>query len=154
MAVEIPKTLCGGRKTENLIESTCFYLKISRVHVFNLKISRVNVFCLNFSRSCMFCDDNHSKLVPESTRPRGFSDLNDCRQPAQKSQKWRFTFRTKGIYFHYRFYSWRVKWYMWYIYWNKQQTPYNFTYLLIEFLYRIFFSTGHKTNRNIFPGTI
>ena len=24
MAVEIQKLLCGGRKTENLIESTCF----------------------------------------------------------------------------------------------------------------------------------
>ena len=50
--VEIHKSLCGGRKTENLIESTCFDLKISRVH--------------------MFCDDDRSKLVPVSTRPGGF----------------------------------------------------------------------------------
>ena len=34
MAVAIQKTLCGGRNTDNLIESTCFYLKISRVHMF------------------------------------------------------------------------------------------------------------------------
>ena len=30
----VQKLLCGGRKTENLIEPMCFYLKISRVHVF------------------------------------------------------------------------------------------------------------------------
>ena len=34
MAVDIQKTLSGGRNTDNLIKSTCFYLKISRVHVF------------------------------------------------------------------------------------------------------------------------
>ena len=34
MVVEKQKTLCGGRKTDNLIEHTCFYLKISQVHVF------------------------------------------------------------------------------------------------------------------------
>ena len=44
MAVEIQKTLCGDRNAENLIESacchqyliesTCFYLKFSRVHIF------------------------------------------------------------------------------------------------------------------------
>ena len=62
VAVEIQKTLCGDRNTENLIESTCFYLKISRVHV----------FCSNFSRIRMFCDDDHSRLVQESTRPEGF----------------------------------------------------------------------------------
>ena len=33
LAVEIQKSLCGGRKTENLIESTCFYLKTSLVNV-------------------------------------------------------------------------------------------------------------------------
>ena len=62
MAVEIQKTLCGGAKPENLTESTCFYLKFSRVYV----------FCSNFSRVRMFCDDDHLKLVPESTRPGGF----------------------------------------------------------------------------------
>ena len=58
MAVEIQKSLCGGKK-KNLIEPGCFYLKISRVHV----------FCSNFSQVCMFCNGDSSKLVPESTRP-------------------------------------------------------------------------------------
>ena len=49
VAVKIQKSLCGGRKTENLIESTCFYLKISRFHV----------FCSIFSRVHMFYNDNH-----------------------------------------------------------------------------------------------
>ena len=57
MAVEIQKTLLWGRKTENLIESTYFYLKSSQVHV----------FCSNFSRVRILCDDDRSKLVPEST---------------------------------------------------------------------------------------
>ena len=52
VAVYIQKLLLGGRK--KLIKSTCFYLKISQVHV----------FCSNFSRACMFYDDNHYKLVP------------------------------------------------------------------------------------------
>ena len=62
MAVGIHKTLCGGRNAGNLIEFTCFHLNISRVHV----------FCSNFSRIRKFCDDDHSKLVPESTWPGGF----------------------------------------------------------------------------------
>ena len=57
MAVEIQKSLCGGRKTENLIESASFHLKISQFHV----------FCSDFRQVHMFCNDNHSKLVPEST---------------------------------------------------------------------------------------
>ena len=57
MALEIQKILCGGRNIENLIESTCFYLKVIRVHV----------FCSNFIRDRMFCDDDCSELVPEST---------------------------------------------------------------------------------------
>ena len=65
MAVEIQKSLCGGRKTENLIEYTCFYLKSSRFHV----------FCSNLSRFHMFLDADNSKLLPES----GFSELNNCR---------------------------------------------------------------------------
>ena len=48
------KSLCLGRKKENLIEPKCFYLKISRVHV----------FCLNFSWVYMFCDGNCFKWVP------------------------------------------------------------------------------------------
>ena len=35
VAVEIRKSLCGGRKIENLIESACFQLKISRVRKLN-----------------------------------------------------------------------------------------------------------------------
>ena len=67
MAVEIQKSLCGGRKTENLIESASFHLKISQFHV----------FCSDFRQVHMFCNDNHSKLVPESTQPRGFYEMND-----------------------------------------------------------------------------
>ena len=63
MAVEIQKSLCGGRKIENLIESTCFHLKICQVHV----------FCSNFSRVRMFCDDDHLKLIPEYMQPGIFS---------------------------------------------------------------------------------
>ena len=55
MAVEIQKKLCGVRNTKNLIDFTCFHLKISQVNVF-----------WNFSRVCMFYDDNNSKLAPES----------------------------------------------------------------------------------------
>ena len=62
MAVEIKKSLCGGRKTDSLINSTYFYLKISQVHV----------FCSNSNRVGMFYNDNHLKLVPESMQPEGF----------------------------------------------------------------------------------
>ena len=34
----------GVRKTENLIESACFYLKISRFHMFCLYFSQVRMF--------------------------------------------------------------------------------------------------------------
>ena len=34
VAVEIQMSLCGDRKTDNLIEYTCFYLKVSQVHMF------------------------------------------------------------------------------------------------------------------------
>ena len=34
VVAEIQKTLCGKRKSENLIESTFFELKFSQVHVF------------------------------------------------------------------------------------------------------------------------
>ena len=61
MVVEIHKLLCRGGKTENLIESTNFGLKISRVHM----------FCSSFSQVHIFCDDNHSKLAPESIKTGG-----------------------------------------------------------------------------------
>ena len=70
MAVEIQKSLCGVRKTENLIESTCFYLKSSQFHAFYLKTSIFHVFCSNFNPVRMFYDEYHSRLAPESTRPR------------------------------------------------------------------------------------
>ena len=38
MEVEIQESLCEGIETDNLIESACFYLKISRVHMFYLSI--------------------------------------------------------------------------------------------------------------------
>ena len=61
VAVEIQKTRCGGRNTDNLIESTCFYLKMSLSHI----------FFSNFSRVCIFCNADNSKLVPESTQSGG-----------------------------------------------------------------------------------
>ena len=60
MGIEIQKTLFGGRNTENLIESACFYLKISRYHV----------LCLNYSQVHMFCDGDCLKLVTESMHSR------------------------------------------------------------------------------------
>ena len=62
LSIEIQKTHCGGRNIENLIESTCFYLNISQVHV----------FCLDFSKVRMFCGDDRSKLVPRSEKSTGF----------------------------------------------------------------------------------
>ena len=62
MAVWIQKTLCGGRNTENLIDSTCFYLNISQIHV----------FCSDISQVHMFCDDDRSKLVPGYEQSTGF----------------------------------------------------------------------------------
>ena len=72
VAVEIQKSLCGGIKVENLIDFTCLNLKIVDSTYFYLKLSRVHVFCSNCSRVGMFCDDDCSKLVPESTRPGVF----------------------------------------------------------------------------------
>ena len=69
MGVGIHNALCVSRNTDNLMESTYFYLKVSRV----------NVFSSNFSQVCMFCDDNRSKLVPAYMQPGGGSELNDCR---------------------------------------------------------------------------
>ena len=56
MALQMQKSICGGINIDNLINSTCLYQK-----------NWVQVFCLNFIRVHMFFDDNHSKLVPEST---------------------------------------------------------------------------------------
>ena len=56
MGVGIQKLLCVGRNTKNLVESTCFYLKVSQVNVSSSK----------FSQICMFFDDDGLKLVPES----------------------------------------------------------------------------------------
>ena len=58
MAVEIQKTLCGGINIENLIDSMCFDLKISRSHMFSSDFSPVRMFC---NYDCL-------KLEPESTR--------------------------------------------------------------------------------------
>ena len=62
MVVEIYSTLCGGINKENLIEATCFYLKMILFHM----------FCSSFSGVRMFCDEDRSKLVTESTQPRVF----------------------------------------------------------------------------------
>ena len=43
VAVEMQKSLCEDRKTENLSNSMCIKLKISRVHVFLSKVSQVHV---------------------------------------------------------------------------------------------------------------
>ena len=64
VAVEIQKTLCGGRNTYNFIKSTCFYIKISPVHM----------FVSNYSQVCIFCDDEHLKLVTESVQPVGVTN--------------------------------------------------------------------------------
>ena len=60
--VEIENTLCYSINTENLNESTCFYLKSSRVHICFSDFSCVHIFCVG---NCL-------KLVPESTRSRIF----------------------------------------------------------------------------------
>ena len=62
------KSLCGCIKTENLIESTCFHLKTSRVHV----------FCSNFSQVLMFCDDNIFEISTRVYAAREFSEFYDC----------------------------------------------------------------------------
>ena len=58
MTLQIQKTLCGGRNTDNLIYSTCFHLKTSQVYVFWGGGGG--------GRFCMFCDKNCLKLLPES----------------------------------------------------------------------------------------
>ena len=76
--------LCGGRNTESLFDSKCFYPNISQVHM----------FCSKLSWFCMFCDDYRSKSVKESTYSR-VSWVVNCRKPAQKTKKWRCNNRTK-----------------------------------------------------------
>ena len=71
MAVGMQKTLLGGINADNLIESTCFYLKVSQVHV----------FCSNFGRFRMFCSGDRSKVVSEFTQLGGVYALNDCLLP-------------------------------------------------------------------------
>ena len=61
------RSLFLGVKTENLIKSTCFYLKDD-----HLKSSRVHVFFSKFSQVHMFDDEYCSKLVPKSTQTGGF----------------------------------------------------------------------------------
>ena len=73
--VEIQKTRCGGRNTENLIKSTCFHLEISQVHM----------FYLNFNRVHIFFDGDNSKLVPESTHS-GVPNLHSV-DSIKKNQK-------------------------------------------------------------------
>ena len=68
VGVGIQKTLCVGRNAENLMESKCFYLKVSRV----------NVFSSNFSQVCMFCDDGSFEVSTRVYATRGFSQLKDC----------------------------------------------------------------------------
>ena len=58
MAVEIYKKIFGSRNTEDLIKSTCFYLKFSRVHL----------FFFDFSRVYMFCNYDRPTVAPGSTR--------------------------------------------------------------------------------------
>ena len=60
MGVGIQKTLCGGRNTEILIVSTCFYLKVSRVRM--------------LAKSARFAMMNASTIFYET---RGFSELNN-----------------------------------------------------------------------------
>ena len=46
MVAEIEKLLCGGRKTENLIESTCFYLKLVETTCFVLILVESTFFAM------------------------------------------------------------------------------------------------------------
>ena len=62
MVVKIQRSLCGGTNIDNLFEFTGFLSK-------QLLIQR---FYLNFSQVRIFCNDDHSKLVPESTQPEFF----------------------------------------------------------------------------------
>ena len=84
-ALEINNLLYGDIKTYNLIKSTCFYLKISRVQV----------FCSKFSQVRMFCDGNRSKLVPEYTCPGSYPSLMIVNN-LTKNQTWRFNTIKKG----------------------------------------------------------
>ena len=45
----------------------------------------------------MYCNDDHSKLVPDSTRPSFFSPYVQMLITEQKTQKLRFNNRTKVI---------------------------------------------------------
>ena len=42
--------VCGGRNTQNLIESTCFYLKVSRVHIYFLTLVESACFAMTTVR--------------------------------------------------------------------------------------------------------
>ena len=74
-AVETQKMICGGRKIENLIESTCFYLEYSQVHMFCSSFSQVNVFAIT-----IFWNQYQSIQIP------GFPELYIVKQPAQKNK--------------------------------------------------------------------
>ena len=87
LALEIQKSLYGDKKIENLINSTCFYPRVSWVHV----------FCSKFSRVHMFFHDTHSKLVPESMQP-GVFWVEIFLITQQKTHELRFSIRTKGKY--------------------------------------------------------
>ena len=76
VAVEIQKPLFGGIYTDNLIKSTCFYLKSIRIHE----------FFLNLSQICMFCDENSSKLATESTHS-GVPWVVQCQQPNKRTKR-------------------------------------------------------------------
>ena len=72
MAVGIHKTLCGGRNINNLIEPKVLILILVEFTCFYLKVIRVHIFCSNLSQVHMFCDYDRSKLEPESTQPGVF----------------------------------------------------------------------------------
>ena len=95
LAVEIQKSLCRGLKADNLIESTCFYLKLVNSTCFYLKICQVHGFCLNFSRVRIFCNNNYSKLVPYSTQPGVFPSWTIV-DNLTKNSKVKFIIETKG----------------------------------------------------------
>ena len=57
MDVERDNMLCGIKDTDNLMEFMCIYLNLIETTCFNVQFSQVH----------MFCDDKNLKLAPEVT---------------------------------------------------------------------------------------
>ena len=62
------KANCGGRNTDNLIDSTRLILNFSRFHVVLYFLNARSHVLSNFIQVCMFFNVDCLKLVPKSTR--------------------------------------------------------------------------------------